>query len=342
MKGLSLKTFRLDLHGVEPNSDDPSKTIVDWDQKLRPCRKEIEDWFGKSFEVSKKYYNLPLEYLAEFSFDELCKLHYSSIIMMHQTVTKLFEKSAQHEIIRKIQNCMWRWSVSKGTWNEIVDAYENIRRFKLIDHPDFELRLDYTTGCNEFGYSKFLYTFIDGVFAFLVYYKGRHIMTIGFSIMDRRRVLIQQVQLAQRTGNRWLFKFPYMNQVEFIIDLFRKNFPGYGLYVVDGEMLVDKTLRDYRNALERNIRSRQAWKDDPKFLLNLEQERRALEERITHLESDKTRLAAFYRNIGRHQFGSTQVTAFKLSHYRVRLSNRSRKYVTGFIFVDYRLRAFLP
>lgn len=333
MKGLSLKTFRLDLHMVEPDSESPVVTITDWEKKLAPAMDWINHWHGPSFDFVKKYYNLPLKALAGFSFDDLCKLHYSSVIMMDRTVTDLFDKSAQHEVIRKIQNCMWRWGFSKGTWNEIVDAYNNIRGFRFIDNPDFELRLDFTTGCNEFGYSKFKRMFIDGVFAFLVHYKGKHVMTIGFSIMHRRRILIQQVQLAQPKGNRWLFKFPHANRVEFVIDLFRKHFPRYRLYVIDGEALADKTLRDYRNALERKEKSRQSWgKDDPRFLNSLEQESQALREYIAHLEADKPRLGAFYRDVGRHKFGVTKVTVFHLPHYRVRINNRSRKSVAGFIF----------
>src|SRR3546814_1923886 len=58
---------------------------------------------------------------------------------------------------------------------------------------------------------------LDGVFAYLVQYKGEHVMTLGFSLINDRQILLQQVQLKNRTGNRWLFRFPE-NRLEFIID----------------------------------------------------------------------------------------------------------------------------
>src|SRR3546814_4012996 len=75
---------------------------------------------------------------------------------------------------------------------------------------------------------------LDGVFAYLVQYKGEHVMTLGFSIINDRQILLQQVQLKNRTGNRWLFRFPE-NRLEFIIDKFRSAFRGYRIHIVDGK-----------------------------------------------------------------------------------------------------------
>lgn len=317
MKGLSLNTFQLDLHKVESDSQSPIKKIYDFKAKLNSWAKKFEKEHGYKPYQTNRYYDLPLEAFAEFSSDELCKLQYSSRIMMDKTVRDLFDTDAQYTLVEKIENSIWKWSLSRGTWNEIVDAYNNIRNFSFSDKSGFELELDWTTGYNEFGYSKFSRTYIDGVFAFLVYYKSKHVMTIGFSILNDRRILIQQVQSAQRSGNRWLFKIP-KNRIEFIIDLFLRNFPNYKLYLIDGACLVEKTLKDYRNALTRN----QKWLDEfdsnnSKYLERLIEERIDLKFKVAHLESEKSRLANFYQETGRHLLTPDSYTKFGLPHFEI-------------------------
>src|SRR3546814_14926469 len=49
-----------------------------------------------------------------------------------------------------------------------------------------EVTLDYTNGYNEQGMGKHSRTPLDGVFAYLVQYKGEHVMILGFSIINER------------------------------------------------------------------------------------------------------------------------------------------------------------
>jgi hypothetical protein len=306
LKGLNLRSLRLDLHKIKSEtSEKPASTIRDWKKKLGSWVKEIEEWYGPKFDFMLNYHQLPLRMLDGFSFDELCKLRHSSVLCMDESVDKLFKTSAQHEVIRKISSSMWRWGCNRGTWNEIVDAYNNIRRFTFHDSPEFEIRLDHTTGYNEYGYSKYSRIYIDGVFAYLVYYKGEHVLTIGFSITGDREVLIQQVQSMKRFGNRYLFRLP-KNRMEFVIDLFNQNFPGYKIAVIDGQSLVEKNLRGYRHALKRVEELCEHYRrardpESQKSLKLREEECARLKECISHLEGDADRLIAFYRDIGRHR-----------------------------------------
>lgn len=320
MKGLNLKTFRLDLHKIEPDSQTPAETISDWSLKLGPWVTQIVDWYGENnFDFRNEYYRLPLKMFKGFSFDELCKLYYSSVIMMHRTVVDLFEKQAQYEIVRKIANSMWRWS-SKGTWNEVADAYNRIRNFQFLEDPDFEIRLDHSTWFNERGYSKYSRTFLDGTFGFLVYYQRKHVLTIGFSILSGRRLLIQQVQSAQRSGNRSLYKLP-KNRIEFVIDLFQKNFAGYELYVIDGHGLVERILNDYRRALQMRLDDHERWARNPSwasYLPKIKQDCDELRWKIAHLEVDGRRLVALYNDTGSYRLGGNgRLVALGLLHHPI-------------------------
>ncbi|MBI4118506.1 MAG: hypothetical protein HY455_03160 [Parcubacteria group bacterium] len=289
MKGLQLRSLSGELHKVEPAyASKPAHAITGAKEKLGSWAQSLERDFERAFAFPDDCSRLPLEAFAGLSFDELCKIYYSSIFMMDTSVDKFFETSAQHEVVRKIKSSMWRWGCGTGTWNGVVDVYNGIRAFSL-GLPDFEIRLDYTTYFNEFGRGKYSRVYLDGVFAFLVYYKRRHVMTISFSIMEKRQLLIQQVQLINRTGNRWLYRFP-RNRLEFVIGLFKKYFSGFGLWVIDGKSLVKKTLADYRRGLRSAERVREP------------EECRGIKEKIAHLEGDKRRLASFYRNVGGYAF----------------------------------------
>lgn len=332
MKGLKLSSLTGELHKVHVRYEKkPVNAIRNKDEKLGLIGEQVLQHYGDTTPASfyTSYYKLPRKALTGFSFDETCKMRYSSIFTLHKTVDELFDRIARYEIIRKISSSMWRWGCGTGTWNEVVDTYENIRNFIFSDNPDFEVRPDHTTHYHQFGYSKFSRTFIDGVFAFLVYYKKKHVMTIGFSIMEGKKLLIQQIQLAKRSGNRFLYRLPN-NRLEFVIDLFQKNFHGYDLYVVDGDDLSQKTTGDYQVALtfakERCARNRAALKESMGklgegvsryYLQRAEEDRREFEEKISHLQSDRARLVLFYKNAGRFTLGPESCKVNNLVHHCV-------------------------
>lgn len=304
MLGLELSSLTGELHKVSLKyNKKPVGSIKDVDTKSGPWR---EFWTRQGFTdrtFLTHYDELPLRAFNGFSFDELCKLRHSSIHSMSIEVENLFDTSENHLVVNKITSSMWRWGVRWGLWNDVVDAYDCIRHFSFLDNPDFEIRLDHTTYYLPRGCAKYSDIYIDGVFAILVYYKKEHALTIGFSIITGRRLLIQQVQLAKHTGNRWLYHFPN-NRLEFVIGLFRSNFPGYQIAVIDGAALVNKILSGYQQGLDR---AQEHCKNYREVLLKDKSESReyyahALKEseqdcaelsaRIAHLESDAPRLVA--------------------------------------------------
>jgi hypothetical protein len=205
MKGIHLRSLSGELHSVKKKHEkNPVLAIQGVPEKLGHWYEELrENW--SDFTFIKQYHDLSLGQLRGFSFDELCKLDYSSTFMMDESVRKLFETDVRYEVVRKIRSSMWRWGMGRGTWSEMVDTYNNIRNFTFLDDPDFEIRLDYTTGRNECGFSKFTRTYLDGVFGLLVYFKNKHVLTIGFSVTEKKQVLIQQIQSKNRKGNRYLY-----------------------------------------------------------------------------------------------------------------------------------------
>lgn len=302
MRGIHLRLLPDVLRPVsQKHAGRPIHAITDIEAKLGVWGPYIREHYP-SFDFVTDYRCLSLRALEGFSFDELCKMDYSGIYQMDRTVTDVFEKKPVHNVVKKIRNSMWRWGVGTGDWNEIVEAYDRIRNFSFSD--EFHVRLDHATYHNECGWSKYARVFIDGAFAYLIYHRGVHVMTIGFSVMEHRRILIQQVQSARKTGNRYLYRLP-KNRLEYVIECFEKSFPGYRLYLIDGRRLVDKTRKQYEEGLERA----REWADDAKI--------DEFTSKIAHLDADRERLIAFYADAGRFSFHRPSIKVNNLLHRRV-------------------------
>lgn len=324
--GVELSEFTDTLRKVPAHRDRNPVAAID---VLARVGQPVIDYMREHYDAAtvENLRHLSLNAFTRLGLDEIAKIRFSTIFMMHQTVEDEFKNNSRFVIVNKIANSMWRWGMGRSGWNELVDGYEGIRNFSF-EHPDFEVRLDHTTGHNECGYSEHSRTFLDGVFAFLVYYRGEHVMTLGFSLMNNRRLLIQQVQLAKQRGNRFLFKLP-KNRMEHVIGLFRKYFPRHRLYVVDGHDVATKSLKSYRNAIRREQeRAERARQHHPRCHTKRERDwcegdiQYAVEavetftKKAEHLEGEVDRLAAFYRDTGVFKLGAA-LKSNGLTHYEV-------------------------
>lgn len=317
MKGIPLSD--LTKHSLtrvsKHHAKKPALTIQNPQEKLvqgvRTNYNAFAAWGEDEFNFFEHYHLLSQDALSGFTFDDLCKLKFSSSIMMDASVRTLFETEPSHEVVQKIQSSLWRLSMFGEDWNQIVAAYEAIPQFHLNElGPDFDLRLDFTTGYNERGYSKFSRTFLDGVFAYLLYYRGEHVMTIGFSFLKGNQVVITQIQQVKRRGNRFLFAFP-SSRSEFIIRRFNEVFLQHQLGVVDGDSLVDRIMRDYSFGLEeaqRWVAHYESWANDAhneetrnsnlRLAAYKREECQELKTRINHLRADRPRIVSFYGSYG--------------------------------------------
>lgn len=251
MKGIQLSKYTANLSKYYGNNmlEDSFKNI----SKSKTILKYIDSYGWKN--INDAYLKIPFKiFNTECSFDDICKIFYASPIMMD--IHNHFERNYQYEIIRKLKNSMWRWEFadkSPQNWNIIVDAYNSIRSVKV---DGFDITLDYTTYCNEKGYSKFSRTYLDGIFAFLIHYKGKHVMTIGFTILSNYKILLNQIQLVNKKGNRFLYKIK-KNRIEWAIDLFHTFFKPFSLYLINGKDLAECIKQQYQCLLNESTENLQ-------------------------------------------------------------------------------------
>jgi len=206
---------------------------------------EAEKW---KFLEEIPLHNIPEFAFSNFTFDQICKAQFSSFIQMD--INHLFYRSwggkepdPRYELVRKLRNSMWHYGRRMPDWNTLVAAFERIPEFEF-GNSDFHTTFDYTTGYNEYGTSKFIRYYLDGIFGYMVHYRGEHRLTIGFNISKNNKLLISQIQLVYGQGNRWLYKLP-MNYFEYAIECIAETFPDFKLFLVEGNSLAARIRKSY-------------------------------------------------------------------------------------------------
>lgn len=208
----------------------------------------IDDWWRQHWHRSSY-----TEMAEVFTSDELQRILWGGFVQSE--LGDYFQYGANYRdrgahtdppahVLWKIRNAMCRWGWVDD-YNVFVDAYEGIRRLTFLD--GFDVRLDHTRGCNPRGTAQHLFqaqdydstesiVYLDASMGLLVYHKGEHVLTVGFS-PTRHGILLAQVQLRKKKGNRWLFKLP-KNYLELVIDRFHEAFPATPICLVDGASAV--------------------------------------------------------------------------------------------------------
>lgn len=264
--GLPLTSYTEVITKVDPAHTAKPDREIDIYAKLKTHEKKIRHWycyneqdklsFKEVFDWDKMKSSLNKEYFSEFNFDELAKVWYSSSVMLR--ISEIFRASCDgspapsHWLVGKIVSSMWRWGCDHEQWNDVVDFYDAIRRFDF-GLPDFDVVLDHTTWCNDRGWSEYSRTYLDGALAYLIRYKGEHVLTLGFSVSGRKRVLVSQCQLKRKKGNRWLYKLP-SNHLDYALARLAAAFPysdQFGLYLTDGVSIAKRTATNYTHEEER-------------------------------------------------------------------------------------------
>lgn len=323
--GLPLSTYVAPLRKVPVHLNARPSAAFDAMERIGPhARAYIASTF-ETDDFDRISHNLPMRAFARLSLDEIAKIRHSTSMMMDRSVEDAFDHEPNHVLVNKIASSMWRWGFSRGDWNGIVDAYDGLRSFDL-GIEGLEVRLDHTTGRNECGYSEHSRIFLDGVFGLLVHHRGEHVMTIGLSVMGGRRLLLQQVQLRSRRGNRWLFRMP-ANRMEFVVDRLMSAFPRHAIHVADGADIAARSLRGYREGLAqakasvaryamRLAESSGDVRDVGEYLATAKESVAEYADKIAHLETEAPRIAALYRNTGRHAQGRA-LRLNGITHYRI-------------------------
>lgn len=204
---------------------------------LEAAKDEIADRWERWFDWHQHWHYLEPQYFTDLTADEKVQLWQSSIVMSElgehlkdQPETRLFDR---------VRLSLWHYGWPRD-YNESVRWYELVRTFDFGD--GFETFIDYPHGWSGYGYSEHTKTYLDGDLAYLVHYKGKHVLTIGFSVC-RHGVLIQQVQAKTKKGNRWMFKLGG-SLLDVAVNKLVAHF-GLPAWVIDGDSLGQKIRRSY-------------------------------------------------------------------------------------------------
>lgn len=191
----------------------------------------IEDCYGLHyFKWDQHWYNASYEALAGvFTRDELVSLWHKCIFS-----SKLDDYLAEQDpLVWKVRHSFWRYGCSQD-YRRFVVCYNGFSCLS-VDIPDFEVHLTHTRSINTAAWAahgRDNPIYLDAPFGVLLYFQKKHVMTIGFALAAQG-VLVAQVQLRQKRGNRFLYKLP-KNYIEFGLDLVQRAFPEESLYLVTG------------------------------------------------------------------------------------------------------------
>lgn len=161
-------------------------------------------------------------------------------------LTKEMENTPEFALAMKLYHSDWRWALGSGldgfTWGH-HQSYT--RAFRNLAFPDFEIGFDITLPSRENGPGKCTNTWLDGAMAIILSQKGKHVLTISVS-PTRRGLLINQIQLKEKKGNRWLYKLS-CPLFEWVVQCLHIAFApeGVNLYLIEGKSAADYVRQSY-------------------------------------------------------------------------------------------------
>lgn len=227
--------------GIDPASIEPLSFVGPPsegdlpDKQARLCA-VAADWIESHvgteyFSWERHWHHVPYDLLARaFTREELIRLWHNSVCM-----SKLSEHLERHEsLVWKVQHSLWRYGCARD-YNRFVACLNGLGRISA-DLPDFDVRLTHTRFCNTAAWADHgrdgTPIYLDAPFGVLLHYKGVHVMTIGFALSSHG-ILVAQVQLRQKRGNRFLYRLP-LPHLDFALELLRRAFPEDPLWLVTG------------------------------------------------------------------------------------------------------------
>lgn len=212
-------------------------------QWLKPLDlKVLEDWLterGHELEPWELAKVCSIAEIARFAHE----LHYDGDLV------RSLHKSPLFKFIDKIALSAEHWGKKQLTWHELVKFHRLLMNFD-IGLPGFEVRYDYTMIYHHpRGWAEFTgerqsgpedpktKPWLDGEIGLIISFAGEHVMTIGVS-PSAKGLLVNQLQLLKKKGNRWLYKLP-KPYFEFMLErlLVACEAEGIDLHLVNGESL---------------------------------------------------------------------------------------------------------
>lgn len=283
-----------------------------------PAANYLVKYYGKGYDFGTELRRMRHEVFNRLSFDQLCKVKYSYQSPYVEEIEKKFlETSPCHMIFMRIFSSFKLMEFQKAKWNDLVSFYDGLTRF-TVEVPNFTVYLDFLMHWNPWGHSRYSDIFLDGVFAYNVHYKGEHVMTISFTPISNRRILIRQIQMTKPKGNRFLYKLP-MNLTEFIIERFMLAFPDHQLLIADARDLAKQSLERYQSSWNRyqmllDTYEHPSADDDEVAVETYRGYQLRTEEKMTALQNDIPRLLTVYGNTGKF-LTENSIRIRDLKHY---------------------------
>lgn len=220
---------------------DPDGAEWIWQEHGKWVRDLTEDRsVGDSFKWNENWLHIPRDLLMKvFTFEECLKLQHGTVIASQ--FSYWFDEN--HSFLRKILFAHWHYGCTHG-WNMFIDHLEGFKRLHT-DLPDFDVRITHTRTVNQAAWAHDLRDlYLDASFGLLLYYKGEHVLTVGFAPMYRG-ILVAQVQLRQKKGNRFLYKLPG-HYIDVALDILARAFDG-PMWLITGESAVSAIRKAYGN-----------------------------------------------------------------------------------------------
>jgi hypothetical protein len=225
--------------------------------KATKARAEIIEmgWADEPNSLQRVSYHLPMNFYAgDLTPAEIC------LMQTHQdcsgTFSKDYESTPAFFIVRKLSHSDWHWGIGDYKNFDWAQHQRYARLFRAFDFglPGFDVYLDACGVYSEHGPSEFTETWIDSGMAINIVHKGQHALTIGVS-PTQNGLLVHQVQLKQKRGNRWLFKLGCSLLEWVLLRLYAACAPeGVSLWLVDGASGAEWVMKSYKT------KEREAWR----------------------------------------------------------------------------------
>lgn len=193
----------------------------------------------------------PAQVLQNFNEVEIALLTFSTGFSLPRWEKEVNESVPLLRIIKKIELASWRAHSKSLTWNQVVDIYNRMITFDL-GMTDLTMRIDLTSDTSRKGYSSYCDVFLDSELGFVFFHQDRHVFSIGFNAIVREGRLslrIEQVQLRQKKGNRFLYKMGG-NYFQFVLERLVRHFAPIVCELRTGEHVVRDCMATYQSEID--------------------------------------------------------------------------------------------
>ncbi|CAN5219239.1 hypothetical protein BH11CYA1_BH11CYA1_34860 [soil metagenome] len=167
----------------------------------------------------------------------------------------------------KLALSAWHWHTkcesSKVPWSRVGQFHKFFKAFDFV-LPGFDVTIDHSVSwMNRRGHGQYTGrlidpvsgdavegTWLDGEFGLVISRGGKHLLTLGVCTTNAG-ILVNQIQLKQKKGNRWLYQLP-KPYFEYALErlLVAAGSSGLPLFLVTGASHAEELGRVHAEALK--------------------------------------------------------------------------------------------